>query len=55
MLGVGRRAKYLLLESERGTAIAHLGMSGSFSIVAADAAPDAHDHYDVVFAGGKAL
>jgi len=55
MLGVRRRAKYLLLEGERGTAIAHLGMSGSFSIVNAEAAPDAHDHYDVVFDTGKAL
>jgi len=55
MLGVGRRAKYLLLESERGTAIAHLGMSGSFSVVAAATEPDVHDHYDVVFDGGKAL
>ncbi|MDE0129304.1 MAG: bifunctional DNA-formamidopyrimidine glycosylase/DNA-(apurinic or apyrimidinic site) lyase [Gammaproteobacteria bacterium] len=55
MLGVGRRAKYLLLESERGTAIAHLGMSGSFSVVAAGTEPDAHDHYDLVFDGGKAL
>ena len=55
MLGVGRRAKYLLLESERGTAIAHLGMSGSFSVVAAGTEPDPHDHYDVVFDGGKAL
>ena len=55
MLGVGRRAKYLLLESERGTAIAHLGMSGSFAVVAAGTEPDVHDHYDVVFEGGKAL
>ena len=55
MLGVGRRAKYLLLESERGTAIAHLGMSGSFSVVAAGTEPGVHDHYDVVFEGGKAL
>lgn len=55
MFGVNRRAKYLLLESERGTAIAHLGMSGSFSIVPAETEPDAHDHYDVVFDGGKAL
>ncbi len=55
MLGVGRRAKYLLLESARGTAIAHLGMSGSFSVVAAGTEPDVHDHYDVVFDGGKAL
>ena len=55
MLGVHRRAKYLLLESERGTAIAHLGMSGSFSVVAAGSEPGVHDHYDVVFEGGKAL
>ena len=55
MLGVGRRAKYLLLKSERGTAIAHLGMSGSFSVVAAGTEPDVHDHYDLVFDGGKAL
>ena len=55
MLGVKRRAKYLLLESECGTAIAHLGMSGSFSLVAADAAPGPHDHYDLVFESGRAL
>ena len=55
MLGVRRRAKYLLLESEHGTAIAHLGMSGSFSVVPANTEPGAHDHYDVVFEGGKAL
>lgn len=55
MLGVGRRAKYLLLESERGTAIAHLGMSGSFSVVAAATGPGVHDHYDVVLDSGKAL
>ncbi|MDE0245291.1 MAG: bifunctional DNA-formamidopyrimidine glycosylase/DNA-(apurinic or apyrimidinic site) lyase [Gammaproteobacteria bacterium] len=55
MLGVARRAKYLLLESERGTAIAHLGMSGSFSVVAAGTEPDVHDHYDLVFDGGTVL
>lgn len=55
MLGVKRRAKYLLLESERGTAIAHLGMSGSFSLVAADAEAGPHDHYDLIFEGGRAL
>lgn len=55
MLGVRRRAKYLLLDSERGAAIAHLGMSGSFSVVAADSEPGAHDHYDIVFESGKAL
>ena len=42
MLGVHRRAKYLLLESERGTAIAHLDMSGSFSVVVTGSGPGAH-------------
>lgn len=55
MLCVGRRAKYLLLESERGTAIAHLGMSGSFSVVAAGTEPGIHDHYDLVLDSGEAL
>lgn len=55
MLDVRRRAKYLLFESKRGTAIAHLGMSGSFSVVAAASSPGAHDHYDLVLQGGTAV
>ena len=55
MLDVHRRAKYLLFESERGTAIAHLGMSGSFSLVPAGQEPGLHDHYDLVLSGRKAL
>ena len=52
---VRRRAKYLLFDNERGTAIAHLGMSGSFSLISAGLKPGPHDHYDVVLDGGKAL
>ena len=55
MLDVHRRAKYLLFESERGTAIAHLGMSGSFSFVPDGREPGLHDHYDLVLGGGTAL
>ena len=55
VLDVRRRAKYLLFDSERGTAIAHLGMSGSFSFVSANREPGPHDHYDLVLSGGKAL
>ena len=55
ILGVRRRAKYLLFDSERGTAIAHLGMSGSFSVVPAGREPGPHDHYDLVLGGGNAL
>ena len=52
---VRRRGKYLLIENARGTAIVHLGMSGSLRIVDADQPPFAHDHIDLVLAGGKAI
>jgi len=46
---VKRRAKYLLLETDAGTAILHLGMSGSLQLVAARATAGKHDHVDIVF------
>lgn len=50
-----RRAKYLLIDTDRGHAIVHLGMSGSLSMVAKDLAPRTHDHIDVVLDDGTAL
>jgi formamidopyrimidine-DNA glycosylase len=44
---VGRRAKYLLLGTDRGTAMIHLGMSGSLMRVPADTPVAKHDHVDV--------
>lgn len=52
---VERRGKYLLLRTGRGTAIAHLGMSGSMRIVAPDANLSLHDHYDIVMDNGAAV
>jgi len=52
---VGRRAKYLLLETDNGTLILHLGMSGSLRIIRAGEPVGRHDHIDLVFANGKAL
>ena len=43
---VGRRAKYLLIGTEAGTLIWHLGMSGSLRILDADSPPLAHDHVE---------
>ena len=48
--GVGRRGKYLLLETSAGTALAHLGMSGSLRLVDAQAPPAPHDHVDLASA-----
>src|SRR4249919_506421 len=47
---VRRRAKYLLLDTDAGSALLHLGMSGSLRVVAPDAAVRTHDHVDIVLA-----
>jgi formamidopyrimidine-DNA glycosylase len=50
-----RRAKYLLIDTDRGHAIVHLGMSGSLTIVARDTPPRLHDHIDVDLDDGTVL
>jgi formamidopyrimidine-DNA glycosylase len=52
---VGRRGKYLLLGTEAGTLILHLGMSGSLRITAPDAPLKKHDHLDFLFEHGLCL
>ena len=52
---VTRRAKYLLLETDAGTAILHLGMSGSLRIIEAATPPGKHDHVDIIFTNRQAL
>ena len=47
-----RRAKYLLIELQRGGLMIHLGMSGSLRVCAADDAPRKHDHVDIVMDSG---
>lgn len=55
VVGVRRRAKYLLIDLENGTLIAHLGMSGSLRVLPADAPLLAHDHYDLLLDSGRCL
>lgn len=55
LLAVERRGKYLLLQFAAGTAIWHLGMSGSLRVVEAASAPGKHDHIDLCFASGLCL
>src|ERR1700676_132938 len=52
---VERRAKYLLVHTAAGSALLHLGMSGSLRILAADAPPGAHDHFDWHLDSGRIL
>jgi len=55
VLGVGRRAKYLLIETSTGTALVHLGMSGSLRVLPAAEPPRAHDHWDWLLDDGRLL
>ena len=55
VISVSRRAKYLLINTTNGTAIIHLGMSGSVTIVDRDTPAGVHDHFDIELASGKSL
>ena len=52
---VTRRAKYCLLNTELGSLILHLGMSGNLRIVNAHDKAGKHDHIDIIFANNIAL
>lgn len=52
---VERRAKYILIRFDSGTAILHLGMSGSLRILDAAAPVLTHDHWDIVLGSGRTL
>jgi len=55
ILDVRRRAKYLLIDFERGTLIAHLGMSGSLRVMQSQSPRLLHDHYDLRLDSGQCL
>lgn len=50
---VRRRAKYLLLDTSAGSALLHLGMSGSLRVLPAKTPAGAHDHVDIVLAENR--
>lgn len=52
---VTRRGKYLLLTTQNGTAIIHLGMSGRLRILPATIPAEKHDHVDILFSSEKCL
>lgn len=55
IISVTRRAKYLLINTEIGTLIVHLGMSGSLRILPIDEAVEKHDHFELQFKDGICL
>ncbi len=52
---VRRRAKYVLVVFDEGTAIWHLGMSGSLRLVEQGEPAQKHDHVDWQLSNGKVL
>jgi len=52
---VERRAKYLILRIDHGSALLHLGMSGSLCILPASTPAGKHDHIDLELASGQCL
>jgi len=52
---VRRRGKYLLLDFDHGTALIHLGMSGSIRILDPQIPIEKHDHFDIQFNNNKTL
>jgi formamidopyrimidine-DNA glycosylase len=52
---VERRAKYLLLNFDRGSALLHLGMSGSLRLADPASPRRRHDHLEWQFANGALL
>jgi formamidopyrimidine-DNA glycosylase len=51
---VRRRAKYLLLDTAAGSALLHLGMSGSLRVLPARTPVTTHDHVDLLLEGSGA-
>lgn len=52
---VDRRAKYLLLRTQAGTALLHLGMSGMLRVLPAETPIGKHDHVDIAMDTGRVL
>ena len=52
---VERRAKYILIHTDKGCILLHLGMSGSLRVLDSSVAPTKHDHVDLEFGGLKVV
>jgi formamidopyrimidine-DNA glycosylase len=55
LLGLTRRAKYILARFEAGTLLLHLGMSGRLSLLDRPYPPEKHDHFDLQFSNGSVM
>lgn len=52
---VTRRAKYVLIELDKGHLMIHLGMTGNLRVLTEPPPPEKHDHVDIFFNDGRVL
>lgn len=52
---VGRRGKYLLIETQQGTLLVHLGMTGYFRVVPEGTPRVLHDHFELTLDSGRCV
>ncbi|MGY8871400.1 MAG: bifunctional DNA-formamidopyrimidine glycosylase/DNA-(apurinic or apyrimidinic site) lyase [Pseudomonadales bacterium] len=52
---VVRRGKYILIETDLGAVVIHLGMSGSLRVISDERSALKHDHVDITFSHGILL
>ncbi|MAH73380.1 MAG: DNA-formamidopyrimidine glycosylase [Cellvibrionales bacterium TMED49] len=55
IMSISRRAKYLLMDLQRGSLLIHLGMSGSLRLLSANEGWRKHDHIEMVLHTGKRI
>lgn len=55
VLQLSRRSKYIFIETEKGTAILHLGMTGHLRVDDCTAPLKKHDHYEFILDNNEVL
>ncbi|MFP5519016.1 MAG: bifunctional DNA-formamidopyrimidine glycosylase/DNA-(apurinic or apyrimidinic site) lyase [Bdellovibrionia bacterium] len=55
ILEISRRAKYLIFHTTQGKILSHLGMTGSWRVLAPQEELGTHDHVEIELSGGQRL
>ena len=55
IVNLSRRAKYLIVQLNRGFLLIHLGMSGHLRLIKPSYAASKHDHIDIILSNGNVL
>lgn len=55
VLSLARRGKYIIIETDQGTILIHLGMTGHLLVCDSDLPMKKHDHVEMVLSNGKSI